>query len=154
MNVFLSYGSTPDQVTALRLQALAAVNGLTAFVPPAYTRQSPSVQLDNDSQQELNEADVVLGVIGAGLSESCRQELNAGIELAKVTIVIAEPGIASQLTLPTSPSLIVIDPAKPEQAEMSLVRHLKSIKAEQSSKTALLALSTIALGLLILTHQD
>src|ERR1039457_4309990 len=34
MKVFISYGATADQVTALRLQALGAVNGLTAYVPP------------------------------------------------------------------------------------------------------------------------
>jgi hypothetical protein len=39
MKVFISYGAAADQVTALRLQALGAVNGLTVYVPPAYTRQ-------------------------------------------------------------------------------------------------------------------
>ncbi len=40
MKVFISYGAAADQVTALRLQALGAVNGLTVYVPPAHTRQS------------------------------------------------------------------------------------------------------------------
>jgi hypothetical protein len=40
MKVFISYGDVADQVTALRLQALAAVNGLTVFVPPAHTRSA------------------------------------------------------------------------------------------------------------------
>jgi hypothetical protein len=40
MKVFISYGDTVDQVTALRLQAMGAVNGLTLYVPPAYTRLS------------------------------------------------------------------------------------------------------------------
>jgi hypothetical protein len=35
MKVFISYGDASDQVTALRLQALGAVNGLTVYVPPA-----------------------------------------------------------------------------------------------------------------------
>jgi hypothetical protein len=39
MKVFISYGDVSDQVTALRLQALAAVNGLTVYVPPAHTRR-------------------------------------------------------------------------------------------------------------------
>ena len=43
MKVFISYGSAADQVTALRLQALGAVNGLTVYVPPAYTRQRASM---------------------------------------------------------------------------------------------------------------
>ena len=37
----MSYGSVADQVTALRLQALGAVNGLTIYVPAAYTRRLP-----------------------------------------------------------------------------------------------------------------
>ena len=35
LKVYISYGTVQDQVTALRLQALAAVNGLSAYVPPA-----------------------------------------------------------------------------------------------------------------------
>ncbi len=37
MNAFISYGEAADQVTALRLQAVGTVNGLTVYVPPAYT---------------------------------------------------------------------------------------------------------------------
>jgi len=39
MKMFISHGVSADKVTALRLRALAAVNGLTAFVPPEYTRK-------------------------------------------------------------------------------------------------------------------
>ena len=73
MKVFISYGAAADQVTALRLQALAAVNGLTVYVPPAYTRQGVLSVLDPDAVQKLQEADVVLGVVEAGLTDACRQ---------------------------------------------------------------------------------
>jgi len=78
MNVFISYGSPSDQVTALRLQALGAVNSLRVYVPPAHTRHAPAPLLDAEIGQKLREAEVVLGVIGAELSEGCRQELNTG----------------------------------------------------------------------------
>jgi hypothetical protein len=39
MKVFISYGDASDQVTALGLQALGAVNGLTVYVPPARAAQ-------------------------------------------------------------------------------------------------------------------
>jgi hypothetical protein len=39
MKVFISYGDASDQVTALGLQALGAVNGLTVYVPPAKASQ-------------------------------------------------------------------------------------------------------------------
>ena len=73
MKVFLSYGSAGDQVTALRLQALAAVNGLTAYVPPAYTRDSKAGVLDGDTASRIGDADVVLGVIAT--DEICMPEL-------------------------------------------------------------------------------
>ena len=93
MKVFISYGSIADQVTALRLQALAAVNGLTVFVPPAYTRQVVPV-LEPETGQKLNEADVILGVVGGtGWMDACTQELNAGIELKKNTIVMSDPAL-------------------------------------------------------------
>lgn len=155
MKVFLSYGSAGDQVTALRLQALAAVNGLTAYVPPAYTRESSVAGvLDGDTASRIGDADVVLGVIATGLSEACRQEINTGLAPRKPTIVMAEPGYARDLAPVLGANVVVIDPAAPEQAEHGIVQHLKAIDAEQSAKTALLALGTVALGLLIFAPQE
>jgi hypothetical protein len=39
--------------------------------------------------QMLSEAEVVLGVVGAGLTEACRQELNTGRALNKNMIVMS-----------------------------------------------------------------
>jgi hypothetical protein len=154
MKVFISYGSAADQVTALRLQALGAVNGLSVYVPPAYTRQSTAVLLDPESGQKLKDADVVLGVIGAGISEACRQELNTGRMLPKPTIVMSDPLLAPQLQPFFGPNLVVIDPVNPDRTELAIVDHLKNIDAEQKAKKALIALGTLALGLLILAPQD
>ena len=44
--------------------------------------------------------------------------------------------------------IVVIDPANPGEAEIGIVGHLKTLHAQQSAKTALLALGTLALGLL------
>ena len=153
MNVFISYGSAADQVTALRLQALGAVNGLTVYVHPAHTRQSQAVLLDSETAQKLSEADVILGVLGAGLSEACRQELNTSQAIPKPTIVMADPLVAPQLQ-PHFPDLIVIDPANPDRAEFGIVQHLRSIDGAQKAKKALIALGTLALGLLIFAPQD
>ena len=79
MKAFISYGDAADQVTALRLLGLGVANGVIVCVPPAHTRQSiPGVsnQLDPESAQKLREAEVVLGVVGTGLTEACRQQLN------------------------------------------------------------------------------
>ncbi|HEY1755925.1 MAG TPA: hypothetical protein VGG72_11050 [Bryobacteraceae bacterium] len=154
MKVFISYGDASDQITALRLQALGAVNGLTVYVPPAFTRQSVPPFLDPEVAQKLNESEVVLGVVGMGLTEACRRELNAGLGLRKTMIVMAYPAFASQLQPYFGSSVVVIDPASPGEAEIGIVGHLKTIHAQQSAKTALLALGTLALGLLILAPAD
>jgi len=150
MKVFISYGDASDQVTALRLQALGAVNGLTVYVPPAFTRRGDPSVLDLEASQKLNEAEVILGVIGSGLTETCRQELNFGIALHKGMIVMTYPEFEPQLRPHFGSNLVVINPAQPDGAETAIVAHLKTIDAQQSAKNALLALGTLALGLLIL----
>jgi hypothetical protein len=154
MKIFISYGDAGDQVTALRLQALGAVNGLTVYVPPAFTRQGVPPFLDPEAAQKLNEAEVVLGVVGTSLTEACRQELNASIDLGKSRIVMAYPEPASKLQQFFGSRLVVIDPANPGEAEIGIVGYLKTIDAQKSAKNALLALGTLALGLLILAPAD
>ena len=154
MKVFISYGDAIDQVTALRLQALGAVNGLTVYVPPAYTRQGAAAPVDAEADQKLRDAEVVLGVIGSGLTEACRHELNAGVALKKNMIVMAHPVLAAQLPPHLASNLVMIDPANPGGAEMGIVSHLKNIDAQQNAKNALLALGTLTLGLLLLSTAD
>lgn len=154
MKVFISYGAAADQVTALRLQALGAVNGLTVYVPPAHTRQGVAAFLDPEANRKLNEAEVVLGVVGVGLTEACRLELNAGLALRKHMIVMSYPTFSPQLQQHFGSNLVVIDPDNPGGAEIGIVAHLKTIHGQQNAKTALLALGTLALGLLILAPAD
>jgi len=153
MKVFISYGAAADQVTALRLQALGAVNGLTVYVPPAHTRQGLGVLLDSESSQKLSEAEVVLGVVGTGLAEACRQELNTAMGLGKNMIIMSYPAFAYQLQQYFA-NLVVVDPANPGEAETGIVGYLKAIDAQQNAKKALLALGTLALGLLLFASVD
>src|SRR6266699_2241325 len=115
MQVFISYGDVADQVTALRLQALGAVNGLTVYVPPVHTRQGVPSFLDPEATQKLNRAEVVLGIVGTGLTEACRQELNTGLAFHKNMVVMVYPEFAPQLQPYFGSSLVVIDPANPDQ---------------------------------------
>jgi hypothetical protein len=154
MKVFISYGDADDQVTALRLQALGAVNSLTVYVPPAHTRRGATALLDPESAQKLKDSDVLLGVISAALSEACRQELSAGLGLRKHMIVMSYPESAPVLQLHFASNLVTIDPDNPGAAEIGIVQHLKALNAEQAAKTALLALGTLALGLFILAPAD
>ncbi len=153
MQVFISYGSVEDQVTGLRLQALGAVNGLTVYVPPVHTRQTAPALLDPEVSQKLHRADVVLGVVGVGLTEACRQELNAGLALHKNMIVMVYPEFA-HLQSQFGQNLVVVDPSHPDHAEYGIVQYLKALDAQQTAKTALLAMGTLALGLLLLAPAD
>lgn len=95
-----------------------------------------------------------MGVVGAGLTDACRQELNTGTALRKNMIVMSYPMFAPQLQPYFGANLVVIDPLNPEGAEIGIVHQLKTLDAQQSAKKALLALGTLALGLLILTTAD
>jgi hypothetical protein len=120
-------------------------------VPPAYTRQVLPAALDTETGQKLNEADVILGIVGgAGWTEACTKELNAGIALKKNIIVMSDPALAPLLQPHFGSNLVVIDPANPDQ----VVGYLKTVNAEQNAKKALLALGTLALGLLIFAPAD
>ncbi len=154
MKVFISYGSTSDQVTALRLQALGAVNGLTIYVPPAFTREGIPQVLTQEANQKLQDAEVVLGIIGASLSAACSQELEVARTSRKNLVVMTYPPSAPQLEPFFGSNLVVIDPANPGAAEAGIMEYLKTVNAQKAAKNALLALGTLALGLLILTATN
>ncbi len=154
LRLYIAYGAVSDQTTALRLQALGAVNGLNVYVPPSYTRTDLLASMDPQSETNLRAADVVLGIVTSAMSESCRQELNTAKTLGRKTIVMAEPSIASQLEPFFPGSILMINPAEPAQAELGIVQFLKKTELEQGAKTAILALGTLALGLLLFAPQD
>lgn len=74
--------------------------------------------------------------------------------LRKNMIVMAYPMFEPQLQPYFGSNLVVIDPLNPQEAEIGIVEHLKTLDAQQGAKKALLALGTLALGLLILTTAD
>jgi hypothetical protein len=92
---------------------------------------------------------VVLGVIASGFSEACRQELNTGVALVKPSMVMVDTSFAHELQRYFGPNLIVIDPSHPGRAELDIVAHMKTLHTEEGIKRSLLALGTLALGLLI-----
>ena len=154
LQVYIAYGTAADQVTALRLQALGAVNGLAVYVPPASTRLEPNGQPDAQSEARLRESEIVLGVVTLALSEACRKELNLGVEMGKRIIVLADPAQEKALARYFPLNLVVFDPSDPTKAEQRIVEFLRGWKLQQDAAKALLALGTIALGLMIFAPQD
>jgi hypothetical protein len=156
MKLYIAYGTEADQVIALRLQALAAVNGLGVYVPPAYTRRPSATTLEPQALDRLMESDVVLGVITTGISNTCRQELDAARAFArkKDLIVLADPAVALELQDHFPGKVVVIDPANPAQAEQQMVQYLKQTEIEQTARAALIALGTLALGLMLFAPQE
>jgi len=60
MKAFISYSTALDQILALRLQTMAAVYGMTVYVPPATTRNAAApAALIPEVQKQLDECDVV-----------------------------------------------------------------------------------------------
>lgn len=67
---------------------------------------------------------------------------------------MSAPHFAAELKSNLRQPVIIIDPANPEQSEIEIVERLEQIDAHQTAKTALLALGTLVLGLLILGPAD
>ena len=67
---------------------------------------------------------------------------------------MADPLVAPQLQPYFGANLIVVDPANPDRADLGIVQHLMTVEADQKGKKALIALGTLALGLLIFAPQD
>jgi hypothetical protein len=67
---------------------------------------------------------------------------------------MAHPIWATHLQPSLGRNLVVIDPAHPELAETGIVQHLTAMHAGQSAKKALLALGTLALGLLVFAPRE
>lgn len=116
MKVFISYGDVADQVTALRLQSSWSCERPNGIRAPAYARQGAPKRLDSEASRKRNLSEVVLGVVGTGLTEACRQELNTGLALHKNMIVMSYPEFAPQLQAYFGSNLVVIDPANPDRA--------------------------------------
>ena len=154
LKVYIVYGSSFDQVTALRLQALGAVNGMVVYVPPAYTREQNFSGLDPNAEHNLTSADVVLGVVTTYPSDSSLQELNLAKTIGKRTIVLADDAYVSKLDAAFPGSVFAIDLRNPVQSEHAIVEFLKQTGLEEENKRMLIALGTLALGLLLFAPQD
>lgn len=153
MKVFISYSTASDQIVALRLQTLAAVYGLTIYVPPATTRQTPNPAISADVQQKLQESDVVLAVMMHNPAAAAVSEMNWALATGKLLIPIVSPFIPHEHYARFQPHFLV-NPSDPSQTEGAIVRFLAEKQQAEQTKTALLALATLALGLFLFSSDS
>lgn len=152
MQVFVSYSSADDQVTALRLQTLAAAHGLQVYVPPAHTRLRQSG--GNAWDQVLRQSDLVLAVITGSLAPGAQRELElaAGLKKKVLPIVTVESALSSPV-VQRFPQAFYLDPMNPAAIENDIIGYLNQLNWEKQQTKALIALSVLAIGLLLLPKE-
>ena len=152
MKTFISYSTALDQIIALRLQTMAAVYGMTIYVPPATTRQAGGTGLlIPEVQEHLRQSDVVLAVITH--RPSAVNEMNSAVTLRKLLIPIVGPGVPPEYYSNFEPYFLV-DPNDPSQAEQQIVQFLSGKQQAEAARTAVLALTTLAIALLLLGSKS
>lgn len=137
----------------MRLQVLSG-DHMDVYVRPAGTRDGEHVELDELSAAALRESDLVVGLIGTEVSEACRQEIGLSNELGKTTVVIVEPASASQLKQHYARNVVIVNPADPARAELGIVNFLKKVDVSAEMKKTVVAVGTVALGLVLLSRNS
>ena len=153
MQVFVSYSVAIDQLVALRLQTLAAVYGLTVYVPPANTRQTIGAGLSKEVENKLRESDVILAVIMHEPAESAVSEMNWALANGKLLIPIVSPSVAPDYYARFKPNF-VLDLNDPSKTESLIVNFLAEKQQANHSTAALVALTTLALGLILFSSNS
>ncbi|HEV2378685.1 MAG TPA: hypothetical protein VG206_02700 [Terriglobia bacterium] len=153
MRVFISYSTALDQIIALRLQTIAAVYGMTVYVPPANTRRYAAPQLAPEVLSELNQAEVVLAVITQQPTASALSEMNHAVQTGRLLIPIVSPGVPLEYYSQFQP-YFVVNPADPSTTEQEIVQYLAGKQQAERGKTAIFALAIFAVALLLLGGSD
>jgi hypothetical protein len=146
MKIFISYSTALDQILALRLQTMASVYGVTSYVPPAWTREQSTDA--PDVLRNLRESDVVLAVITHVPATSAVTEMNFATQWRKLLIPIVTDNVAPENYLQFAPFFLV-DRQDPSKTEKAIVQFLAQKQQAEVGKTALLALATLALALIL-----
>ncbi len=145
MRVFISYGSEDDFVTALRVQAVAAAEGLDAIVPPQKTREASSFE-DHYHHVDVQSSDVVLGIALQGVSPQMEWELQRACS-DRNRLILRSPGIGDEFEqLYPGKSIILGDAAWPD-TEALISKAVESTSLDSGARRALLGMVLMAAGL-------
>ena len=115
---------------------------------PAATRHGQSAELGPDVVQKLNQADVVLAVITNQPVPGALSEMNWALARGKLLIPIVSSAVPAHY-YDAFPPYFVVDPMDPSKVERQIVQFLAEKRQAGNGKAALLALSTLAVALLL-----
>jgi len=152
--VFVSYSSRNDQVTALRLQTLAAAHGLQVYVPPASTRSGGFRTTGDGMERAVQQSDVLLAVITGALTPAVQGELETAARLNKPVLpIVTVRAVLQSPFLRQFQQAVYLDPSNPGEAEAHLVQALNQMKIQKQNKQVLIALTALVIGLLLLSKD-
>ncbi len=153
MKVFISYGTEPDHVLALRLQTLAMVYGITSYVPPVCTRRTAGAELIDEVKQRehLLKSDLMLAILPHGpttgaiaemlFAEQILVDYNTNMPLISIVPVTR----AADDQWGTS---FILDERDPAEIIRSISCFLKE-RYQGEDLRSLLGLMTIGVGLML-----
>jgi nucleoside 2-deoxyribosyltransferase len=149
--VFLSYGTDPvEQVTAWRLQTLAAAHGIHVFVPQRNESHSARRnQILLEVRRQIDQCDCVLAIIASRVGPSVEAELTYAASKRKTVVPILQEGVVQPGFLKKFRTF-TFSPWNTGEVEAQVVEFLKSQKLSKDKQQAVGALVAVGLGLFLL----
>jgi hypothetical protein len=145
--VFLSYGTDADeQVTAWRLQTLAASYGMNVSVPH---RNGGGKAVANQARRNIDQSDCVLAIINGNMGPAVARELNYALSRGKVIVPVVRQGTDIPPAL-RGLRLFQFSPWNTGEVEAEVVKFLHEQKYGKEKQQAIGALVAIGLGLFLL----
>lgn len=143
IRVFLTYGSDDDFVTALRVQAVAAAEGLDAIVPPKATRDLDP--FGHHREVDVFSSHVVLGIALRGVTPQLRWELKDSRQQANV-IILTSPEVGQELQRQYPGNTIVLGDDSWADTEARISSAVDSTTLDPAGKRSLLGMVLMAAG--------
>lgn len=149
--VFLSYGADPDeQVTAWRLQTLAAAHGIHVFVPQRdESHVARRNQIPLEVRRQIDQSDCVLAIVASRAGPAVEAELVYAASRGKTVVPILQEGVVQPGFLKKFRTFR-FSPWNPAEVETEVVEFLKTQKIGKDNQQAVGALVAIGLGLFLL----
>jgi len=141
--VFISYGSDDDFVTALRVQAVAASEGLDAIVPPRATRELDSVQHFHDV--DVTSSFVVLAIAMYGVTDQMLWELRRARKPEDV-IILTSPELGQDFGRQYPGKTITLGSGRWAETEALISSVVDSTSLDADAKRSLLGMVLMAAG--------